>query len=237
MDLFQCIPGGGQSKRQQRGIQSVDRDLRGEMRLEQQRRQSLPAQPPVQRRYRKESTRSGGGGGSGSIGNPNGTFRHWGSSVSIESENSVGDLTRRTLSPPSPTTLRRQCGGGNPNLVPTLKTSRPSLPSMTVELQSPKLEDYLQKPRLVSTLGRGDFRPSAHASNHSEFHAKRLANNERPAYRNLRLGGFMERPQATGDEVIPDMLRQYYLDTYLNVCDTCESKTHQNPTSPIQRGM
>ena len=38
-------------------------------------------------------------------------------------------------------------------------------------------------------------------------------------------------------ELIPERLRQYYLETYLNVCDTCESLTHSNPVSPIHRGM
>ena len=55
-------------------------------------------------------------------------------------------------------------------------------------------------------------------------------------YRNLRLGNFIENGESNDDELIPDRLRQYYLDTYLNVCDTCESKTHLDPTSPIQVG-
>ena len=42
--------------------------------------------------------------------------------------------------------------------------------------------------------------------------------------RNLRLGGFLEsgkRPSSGGgDELIPEVLRQYYLDTYLNTCYT-----------------
>ena len=44
--------------------------------------------------------------------------------------------------------------------------------------------------------------------------------------RNLRLGGFLEsgkRPSSgggSGDELIPEVLRQYYLDTYLNTCYT-----------------
>ena len=67
-------------------------------------------------------------------------------------------------------------------------------------------------------------------------HAKRYENGGVPEYRNLRLGNFMEENEPT-DDVIPDLLRQYYLDTYLNACDTCESLTHCNPISPIHRGM
>ena len=74
------------------------------------------------------------------------------------------------------------------------------------------------------------FRSAAEASHH---HAKRMQNETSP-YRNLRLGNFMEEES---DEVIPERLRQYYLETYLNVCDTCESLTHCNPVSPIHRGM
>jgi len=36
--------------------------------------------------------------------------------------------------------------------------------------------------------------------------------NETSPYRNLRLGNFMEEES---DELIPDRLRQYYLETYL----------------------
>merc|ERR1712083_1082067 len=53
----------------------------------------------------------------------------------------------------------------------------------------------------------------------SAHHAKRYENNV-PAYRNLRLGNFMEeQEEAEGDDIIPERLRQYYLDTYLYVCD------------------
>jgi hypothetical protein len=39
------------------------------------------------------------------------------------------------------------------------------------------------------------------------------------------------------EELIPERLRQYYLETYLNVCDTCESLTHCHPRSTLDRGM
>lgn len=76
------------------------------------------------------------------------------------------------------------------------------------------------------------YRSAVEASHH---HAKRMMNNT-SQYRNLRLGNFMEGPQEE-EELIPERLRQYYLETYLNVCDTCDSLTHSNPVSPIQRGM
>ena len=53
-----------------------------------------------------------------------------------------------------------------------------------------------------------DSRSAAEASHH---HAKRMQNETSP-YRNLRLGNFMEEES---DELIPDRLRQYYLETYL----------------------
>ena len=77
------------------------------------------------------------------------------------------------------------------------------------------------------------FRSAVEASHHQ---AKRMQNHTSP-YRNLRLGNFMEGPEEEDEELIPDRLRQYYLETYLNVCDTCESLTHCNPVSPIHRGM
>ena len=46
---------------------------------------------------------------------------------------------------------------------------------------------------------------------------------DRNLCRNLRLGGFLEsgkRPSGGSDELIPEVLRQYYLDTYLNTCYT-----------------
>ena len=83
-------------------------------------------------------------------------------------------------------------------------------------LRHPQLKDYLEKPRLVNTLGCSDaLPPRRKVSTASSYHSSRLNKAERPAYRNLRLGNFMERPQPQG-ELIPDMLRQYYLDTYLD---------------------
>ena len=87
---------------------------------------------------------------------------------------------------------------------------------MHIELESPKLADYLERPRLVNAIPR--YRNEAVAAAASAHHAKRYENGV-PTYRNLRLGNFIEEPDEEDDEVIPDRLRQYYLDTYLNVCD------------------
>ena len=113
---------------------------------------------------------------------------------------------------------------------------------MRVELESPKLADYLERPRLVNAIPTQHHggRNKAVAAVASAHHAKRYENNMVPAYRNLRLGNFMEEEQEEEDEIIPERLRQYYLDTYLNVCDYCDSMTHCNhcnPLSPIHRGM
>ena len=69
-------------------------------------------------------------------------------------------------------------------------------------------------------------------SNHTNLFFQRMnAANNTSNYRNLRLGNFIENGESNEDELIPERLRQYYLDTYLD-----------DPTSPlkvgiIQRGM
>jgi len=170
--------------------------------------------------------------------NGGGSFRHYGSSLSLSNGSDTADLTTRTLRPPSPTTLRKSSVPGRPSFGPSApprhSRDKPSLPSLnTTELQSPKLADYLEKPRLVGAIST----PRHDTSNNYVHHAKRMdAANSTSNYRNLRLGNFIENGESNDDELIPDRLRQYYLDTYLNVCDTCESKTHLDPTSPIQVG-
>lgn len=160
-------------------------------------------------------------------------FRHYGSSLSLAEGHGTHELTSRTLRPPSPTTLRKSSTTLPPSaaLNKTERNPKPSLPNMRVELQSPKLADYLERPRLVNAI---QSKPST-AEAARGHHAKRYENGGVPEYRNLRLGNFMEENE--NEEVIPDLLRQYYLDTYLNACDTCESLTHRNPISPIHRGM
>lgn len=171
-------------------------------------------------------------------------FKHYGSSLSL-ADHGTHELTSRTLRPPSPTTLRKSSTSLPPSagLARAERTPRPSLPNMRVELESPKLADYLERPRLVNAIpmavsSRPSYRNEAAAALASAHHAKRYENSNGPAYRNLRLGNFMEEESTEDDELIPERLRQYYLDTYLNVCDTCESLTHCNPMSPIvHRGM
>lgn len=163
-------------------------------------------------------------------------FHHYGSSLSL-TNGSTSELTSRTLRPPSPSTLRKSSTISNASNASTRTSPRPSLPSTKFDLESPKLADYLERPRLVSTLSYKDSNKTASKSavEASHHHAKRMQNHTSP-YRNLRLGNFMEGPEEE-EELIPERLRQYYLETYLNVCDTCESLTHCNPVSPIHRGM
>ena len=134
----------------------------------------------------------------------------------MASEESAADLTSRTLRPAFSSTLSR---GSTParEVVQTTSTRKWLPAAKMTDVNHPELRDYLQKPRLVNTLGcvapRQPPRPS-------EFHARRMAANERPVYRNLRLGNFFEQPAGHGEDTIPDMLRQYYQDTFLNGYDT-----------------
>jgi len=167
-------------------------------------------------------------------------YRFYGSSLSLADEHGTHELTSRTLRPPSPTTMRKASTTLPPSagMNRTERSPKHSLPQMRVELESPKLADYLERPRLVSVgVTKRNEAVAAAASAH---HAKRYENNV-PSYRNLRLGNFMEmQEEAEGDDIIPDRLRQYYLDTYLNVCNYCDASTHCthcNPLSPIHRGM
>jgi len=170
-------------------------------------------------------------------------FRYYGSSLSLADEHGTHELTSRTLRPPSPTTLRKSSTTLPPAAAMAAKVERspnPSLPQMRVELESPKLADYLERPRLVSaSASSAAVRNEAVAAAASAHHAKRYENNA-AAYRNLRLGNFLEEQDEQENEdndIIPARLRQYYLDTYLSSCTTCDSQTHCNPLSPIHRGM
>ncbi len=185
----------------------------------------------------------------GRLNKNNNGFKHYGSSLSLADNHRLDELTSRTLRPPSPTTLRKSSKMLPPSAGFSAKVERsakPVLPNMRVELESPKLADYLERPRLINAipLPSRPVRNEAVAASASHHHAKRYESSGIPAYRNLRLGNFMEpsnanrrRDDPEDDDIIPERLRQYYLDTYLNECDTCESVTHCNPVSPIHRGM
>ena len=85
------------------------------------------------------------------------SFRHYGSSLSLSNGSDTADLTTRTLRPPSPTTLRKSSVPGRPSFGPSApprhSREKHSLPSLnTAELHSPKLADYLEKPRLVGAI-------------------------------------------------------------------------------------
>ena len=70
----------------------------------------------------------------------------YGSSLSLADEHGTHELTSRTLRPPSPTTLRKSSTTLPPSaaMIKPERSSKPSLPQMRVELESPKLADYLR---------------------------------------------------------------------------------------------
>jgi len=211
MELLQCVNTNGPYKR---AYHSEDREM------------SLNSSAKSTPRQVRSATLSGG---ERRVSLPNGhysastmgrassdapRFRHYGSSLSLAEGHGTHELTSRTLRPPSPTTLRKSSTILPPSaaLNKAERSPRPSLPNMRVELESPKLADYLEKPRLVNAIKLKT--PTAEAA--KGHHAKRYENGGVPEYRNLRLGNFMEEDEATNEEVIPDLLRQYYLDTFLN---------------------
>jgi len=175
------------------------------------------------------SVRSGSSGGRRRM-------QHWGSSLSLEGSEDGGELTSRTLRPPTP------ADRSTPARAEPWQTTLPRrwLPSTgKADTEAPTLKDYLSKPRLVSTLG------CRQAKQHGG--ERSAASSITPVYRNLRLGGFLDRDDQHA-ELIPDELRQYYLQTYLDSYDSvylnnysgCNSGTSSTATStarPFQRGM
>ena len=96
----------------------------------------------------------------------------------------------------------------------------PELPPLNIELEGPRLKDYLEKPRLVSTNGR---RPSQVGFYHLYL---------------LNLLIFqLEEPSV--DQLIPGLaqLSSYYNQTFLSSCDTCDSLSHKNPVSVLNNGL
>ena len=105
--------------------------------------------------------------------NGGGSFRHYGSSLSLSNGSDTADLTTRTLRPPSPTTLRKSSVPGRPSFAPSApprhSKEKHSLPSLnTTELQSPKLADYLANPRIVGAITT----PRYNTTNSYTHHAK-----------------------------------------------------------------
>lgn len=115
------------------------------------RRPSLPAQS-----VRKTSSSSNGYSSHGKDVNKNGWSTHYEKKKSVES---LDRLTSRTLSP-APETLPRKFSRSM-SVVSTTSTPRlprhPELPPLNIEMEGPRLKEYLEKPRLVNTNGR---RPS-----------------------------------------------------------------------------
>ena len=111
--------------------------------------------------------------GSGSQQPPTGArkFSYYGSSLSLADEHGTHELTSRTLRPPSPTTLRKSSTTLPPAAAMAAKLERspmPHLPQMRVELESPKLADYLERPRLVSAIGRNEAVAAAASAHHAK---------------------------------------------------------------------
>jgi len=233
MELLQCAPSN-------RAYKSEDRDVAAITTSSKTGRHSAARSATLSGGERRVSMPTGHHYASSTMGRTTAERKRtfYGSSLSLADEHGTHELTSRTLRPPSPTTLRKSSTTLPPSaaMIKTERSPNPCLPRMRVELESPKLADYLERPRLVS--GGVAQRNEVVAAAASAHHAKRYENNV-PAYRNLRLGNFMEEQEEAeaGDDIIPERLRQYYLDTYLNVCDTCDSLTHCNPLSPIHRGM
>jgi len=154
MELFHCIstPRLDEGKAvQTERAKSEDRDPvpppRGI------RRPSLPAQ-----NARKVSSSSSGYSSTlGKDGAKNGWSTHYEKKKSVES---LDRLTSRTLSP-APETLPRKFSRSMSVVSTNSSTPRlprhPELPPLNIDIDGPRLKDYLEKPRLVSTNGR---RPS-----------------------------------------------------------------------------
>lgn len=153
MELFHCIStpqldevkpvATGRAKSEDRDPIAPPRGIR---------RPSLPAQS-----VRKVSSSSSGY--SSTIGKDptkNGWSTHYEKKKSVES---LDRLTSRTLSP-APETLPRKFSRSM-SVASSHSTPRlprhPELPPLNIEMEAPRLKDYLEKPRLVSTNGR---RPS-----------------------------------------------------------------------------
>ena len=101
------------------------------------------------------------------------SFRHYGSSLSLSNGSDTADLTTRTLRPPSPTTLRKSSVPGRPSFGPSApprhSREKHSLPSLnTAELQSPKLADYLEKPRLVGAITTSRYNTANSYAHHAK---------------------------------------------------------------------
>jgi len=129
---------------------------------------------------------------------------------------SLERLTSRTLSP-APETLPRKFSRthGNsvlpnhshPQSAPRLPR-HPELPPLNSTSPSgPRLEEYLEKPRLVSTVGRKSSSSGDDATDPLSQQLARLSN--------------------------------YYNQTFLSSCSTCDSMSHKNPVGALtnNRGM
>jgi len=194
MELFQCVSDHPQQDATSRARSEERLREANSLKAVKQRRQSLPAPPPPPRLRRSDSS------GSSVPTSSSGWSKHY---ETKKSTATLDRLTSRTLSPP-PDTLPRKYSRSQSVLANHSVCARlarhPELPPLTTEADAPRLADYLEKPRLVSTAGR---RPS--------------------------------KVMPDVEELIPGLtkLTSYYNQTFLNVCDTCDSLNHKNPVSVL----
>lgn len=199
MELFHCV---SDQQRNPYRARSEEKDGNN-FATTRQRRQSLPvtaAARPVRRSNSSISVSNAAGAAGGGSWSKHYEQKKTGTG---SPSSLIDPLTSRTLSPP-PDTLPRKYSRSSSVLSNHSTCSRlarhPELPPLTTETTAPRLKDYLDKPRLVSTAGR---RPS--------------------------------KVMTDVDELIPGLskLTSYYNQTFLNVCDTCDSLNHTNPVSVL----
>merc|ERR1712051_1060755 len=195
MELLQCAPSN-------RAYKSEDRDVAAITMSSKTGRHSAARSATLSGGERRVSMPTGHHYASSTMGRTTAERKRtfYGSSLSLADEHGTHELTSRTLRPPSPTTLRKSSTTLPPSaaMIKTERSPNPCLPRMRVELESPKLADYLEKPRLVNAIQSKSASTVEVARGH---HAKRYENGGAsiPEYRNLRLGNFMEN-QAQNDE-------------------------------------
>merc|ERR1739847_3255 len=147
MELLQCAPSN-------RAYKSEDRDVAAITASSKTGRHSAARSATLSGGERRVSLPTGHHYASSTMGRTTAERKRtfYGSSLSLADEHGTHELTSRTLRPPSPTTLRKSSTTLPPAAAMAAKVERspnPSLPQMRVELESPKLADYLERPRLV----------------------------------------------------------------------------------------
>lgn len=129
-------------------------------------------------------------------------------------------------------TYYRKNGQDNAGLVVKLEPrggykSRTLLPITSETLE--KASSPVNSTRKVDINSKDDHQ---HEHNWSNSGRKEY---DKPIW-NLRLGNFLEHPTEDDEEIIPEVLRKYYLDTFFNVCDICGAEK-TNKRQDATRGL